>query len=386
MSRFSDAQLDDIKARNPCDQVAAQWVTLRRHGKKMMGPCPLHSPDPHAKDSTGFECDAEGWVCACCSDGGDVIKLMMKREGIEFTAAVERLGGAREIDPVEDAKAEAARAVRKIEREAEHNTWRDRERGRAWDLLKYTRPIGGTLAERYLREIRGLDVPADVQLWFDPAARLYVEDRPKFRLVHSGPAMLAKIQRDGRFAGVHTTWLDLARPKGKARIVDSKSGAELPSKKVRGSKKGGHIDLTGCKDDPRELVLGEGIEKVLAIWTAYAASGRDLTHTAFWTSVDLGNLAGKASSSVPHPSMKTDKGRVPRVPGPDPNLDSPAIAIPDTVERLVLLGDSTSDPFTTQCVMARAAKRYAREGRTVVCAWAPAANDFDDLLREAKAE
>jgi hypothetical protein len=196
--------------------------------------------------------------------------------------------------------------------------------------------------------------------------------------------MLAKIQRDGRFAGVHTTWLDLAQPKGKAAIVDAKSGAPLPAKKVRGSKKGGHIDLTGCKD-PRELVLGEGIEKVLAIWTAYAAQGRDLTHIAFWTSVDLGNLAGKALASAPHPSMKTDKGRVARVPGPDPDPDSPAIAIPDTVERLVLLGDSTSDPFTTQCVMARAAKRYARDGRAVVCAWAPAGNDFDDLLREAAA-
>jgi len=380
MSRFTSAQIEDIKARNPCDQVAAQWVSLRRHGKKMMGPCPLHSPDPHAKDSTSFECDAEGWVCASCSDGGDVIKLMMKREGIEFTAAVERLGGVREIDPVEAAKAEEMRAERQAEREAEHNSWRDRERGRAWDLLKYTQPIGGTIGERYLREIRGLDMPADVRLWFDPAARLYVEDRPKFRLVHSGPAMLAKIQRDGRFAGVHTTWLDLAQPKGKAAIVDAKSGAALPAKKVRGSKKGGHIDLTGCKD-PRELVLGEGIEKVLAVWTAYAAGGRDLSATAFWTSVDLGNLGGKAEKTVAHPFLKSDKGRPLRVPGPAPDLAAPAIAIPPTVSRLVLLGDSTSDRFSTECVMARATKHYARPGLEVVVAWAPEGKDFDDVLR-----
>jgi hypothetical protein len=382
VSRFTDAQLDDIKSRNPCDQVARQWVSLRTNGRKMIGPCPLHSADPQARDSTSFECDADGWVCAVCADGGDVIKLVMKREGVDFVAAVEQLGGVRAIDPAAAAAADAQRKERQLERDTEQNSYRERERARAWDLMQYGTHVAGTIGERYLREARGLDLPADVRLWFDPGARLYVEDRPKFRLVHTGPAMLAKIQRDGHFAGMHTTWLDLSQPRGKARIVDAKSGVELPSKKVRGSKKGGHIDLTGCKD-PRELVLGEGIEKVLAIWTAYAAAGRDLKHTAFWTSVDLGNLGGKAEKTVPHPTLKTEKNRVQRVPGPDPDLAAPAIAIPPSVSRLVLLGDSTSDRFSTECVLARAAKRYARPGLEIVAAWSPDRQDFDDLLREA---
>lgn len=386
MSRFTEAQLEDLRARHPCHLVAGQWVTLRAKGNKMIGPCPIHSRDPNARDSTSFECDAEGWVCAVCTDGGDVFKLIMKREGIDFVAAVELLGGVRAIDPAEAARAEAARAARVAERELEHNTWREKERAHAWDLLKFTRPIGGTIAERYLRDVRGLDMPADVRLWLDPGARLYVEDRPRYRLVYTGPAMLAKIQRnDGHFAGVHTTWLDLDRPKGKARIVDDKSGAALPAKKVRGSKKGGHIDLTGCKA-PRTLILGEGIEKVLAVWTAFAAGGRDTSATAFWTSVDLGNLGGKAAKTVPHPFLKGEKGRVARVPGPAPDMDAPAIEIPATVERLVLLADSTSDRFSTECVMARAAARYARPGLEVVAAWAPEGCDFDDVLRLAAPE
>ncbi|OYX79616.1 MAG: hypothetical protein B7Y77_01645, partial [Bradyrhizobium sp. 35-63-5] len=205
---------------------------------------------------------------------------------------------------------------------------------------------------------------------------------PRARLIHTGPALLGAIRRDGHFAGVHTTWFDLDRPKGKALIVDPKTGDVLGTKKMRGSKKGGHIEMTAC-DEPRTLVLGEGIEKVLAVWTAMHADGRDLSTTGFWSAADLGNIAGKAKEPVAHPTAKTPTGRVKRVPGPSPDLLAPAIDVPDLVQRLVLLGDSTSDRFSTECVMARAGTRYMRAGREIVVAWAPDEKDFDDLLREA---
>lgn len=378
---IEQGQLDELKRRKPCDEVAAQWVSLRKKGKGFVGPCPLHSRNPKAADSTSFECDTEGWKCATCSDGGDVIKLVMLREGIDFLAAVEVLGGTRALDPEESKRADAARQQRNTERDAEQNQYRERERLRAWDLtFKYTQPPAGTIVEAYLSK-RGLDFPADVRLRFDPGARLYVEDRPKARLVHTGPAMIAAIQRAGKFAGAHITWLDLNTAKGKAEITDPKTGVLLKNKKMRGSKKGGHIHLTGPKDDPRELIIGEGIEKVLAAWTAYNAAGRDLSQTAFWTSADLGNMGGKSAATVPHPTLKTATGRVQKVPGPVPDFESPGLIIPDSVTRLVLIGDSTSDRFSTECVIARAAARYAKDGREVVVAWQPPAGDFDDLLR-----
>jgi hypothetical protein len=382
MTRIPEFELQDLKRRNPCHTVAARWVTLRAHGKKMIGPCPLHSPDPQANDSTSFECDAEGWVCATCQDGGDVVALVMRREGIDFIAAVQQLGGVRQVDPQEARRAEETHARLQQQRELEAGEFRERERARAWDIWDRGQPIGGTPAADYLT-MRGLTFPAGVWLRFDPAARYYVEDRPKPRLIHTGPALLAAIRRnDGKFAGVHRTWLDLAQPKGKALIRDPKTGELLQSKKMRGSKKGGHIDLTGCKD-PRALILGEGIEKVLAVWSALAEGGRDVAGTAFWTSGDLGNLGGRAAATVPHPFLKSPKGRPQRVSGPQPDLESASIAIPDSVERLVLLADGTSDHFLTSCTMARAAARYARPGLSIVAAWAPADADFDDLLREA---
>ncbi len=409
MSRLTPAQLDDLKAHNSCEQWARRWVRLRRHGVKWIGPCPLHSPDPQANDSTSFECDAASWVCAVCSKGGDVIALVMEKEALDFNRAIELLGGAAPLPAdAEDVKrAQAAAAEKRAQREAESNAYRARERARAKALAHYGQPLAGSAGERYLREARGVDFPPDVRLRCDPKAHYYVPDHPKARLIHTGPALLAVIERGGKFIGLHSTFIDLARPKGKAHIVDPKGdGTPLDVKKMRGSKKGGHIELVPAPssslkgearladevrdgpdkkavEDPHTLVIGEGTEKVLAVWTAFKQGGRELAGIAWWSAGDLGNLGGKAAASVPHPFLKTDKGRALRVAGPAPDLTAPAIEIPAGVTRVIILGDSTSDRFSTQCAIARAAVRWARPGLEILAAWSPDGKDFDDLLREA---
>jgi hypothetical protein len=45
-------------------------------------------------------------------------------------------------------------------------------------------------------------------------------------------------------------------------------------------------------------VIGEGIETVLAVYTAHAPAGRPIDDTAFWAAGDLGNLAGRAIETV----------------------------------------------------------------------------------------
>jgi hypothetical protein len=119
---------------------------------------------------------------------------------------------------------------------------------------------------------------------------------------------------------------------------------------------------------------------VLAVWCALNHVGRDLSNIAFRTSVDLGNLGGKADGSVSHPTLKTDKNKPQRIAGPKP-ADEQGIPIPDSVDRIVILGDSTSDRPTTECVIARAVTRWSRPGRDIRVAWAPPGVDFDDLLR-----
>jgi hypothetical protein len=151
---------------------------------------------------------------------------------------------------------------------------------------------------------------------------------------------------------------------------------------VRGSKRGGHIELVPALPgkEIRQLILGEGVETVLSVWHALVACGIDVRFTAFWSGIDLGNLAGKAKDKVTHPTLKTPQGRAVQVPGFEPDLSEPAIVIPDTVIDLVLLMDGDSEFLLTACAMHRATRRYAAPGRTVRTAEADHGEDFNSML------
>src|SRR5262249_1856146 len=135
----------------------------------------------------------------------------------------------------------------------------------------------------------------------------------------------------GKFAGLHLTWLDLKQPKGKLVLLDPECGDQVPSKKVRGSKAGGHLVVAPPRaSPPRRMIIGEGLEKVAAVQIAMRQAGRDLRETEFRTSIDLGNLGGSALETARHPTLKDAAGRARRVPGSEPDLSAPAIVIPDS--------------------------------------------------------
>ena len=94
---ISASAIADLELRNPCDATASQWETAQAW-QKFVGPCPLHSADPEARDSISFECDAEGWVCAVCHDGGDVLRLVALRHGLDPRADFEASEVARRRD------------------------------------------------------------------------------------------------------------------------------------------------------------------------------------------------------------------------------------------------------------------------------------------------
>ncbi|MDQ2084718.1 hypothetical protein RA307_31440, partial [Xanthobacteraceae bacterium Astr-EGSB] len=389
---ISDLAFDawkDRAALRPIDDVARllQLSLKKIAPREWAGPCPRPGCGGH--DRFAINLTKNVYNCRHCG-GGDGIGLVMMARSLDFVAACEFING--EPAPDRDtrlsaddqerlAQEAAARAAAVAKRQADENAHRERERGRLYDIWHRAIP-DADLLKAYLRLRLGTDIAVPSRLRLVREMPYYSQGADRGDILARAPAMVAPIVgADGRFRGLHFTYLDLARPNGKLHLLDA-AGEPLPAKKVRGSKEGHWIELIRV-DEPTTLVHGEGIEKVLAVWLALASVGRDLTTTAFWTSVDLGNLGGKSAASWTHPSLKSDKGRPQRVPGPVPDLDAPAIEIPDSVTDLVLLGDSTSDRFTTQCALARATARYAREGRTVRTAWAPADKDFDDVLREA---
>jgi hypothetical protein len=358
---ISDAELAQLKANNLCDAIAARWVRLRKHGNGMIGPCPICSRDRQSKSDGRFEIkDRDGWVCAACQAGGDVIALVQKVEGLDFKGAIEWLGGVRETDPVEAARREKERAEKGAQREKDAKIYRERERGKLYDIWDLALAPKGTIVEAYL-EKRCLVLPpnAHKRLRCVPDMPYFAHGGKDAAVIHRGPAMVAPIiGPDSKFRGLHFTYIDLAEPKGKANILDPETGEPLPAKKVRGSKAGGIIQIV--KADPvKRLIVGEGIETVLSVWHALNSLGRDLEGTAFWSAVDLGNLGGKAAGTVSHPTLKDAAGRARRVPGPDPDLTAPAIALPESIGDVVLLGDGDSDRVVTECALYRAQVRLA---------------------------
>jgi hypothetical protein len=189
--------------------------------------------------------------------------------------------------------------------------------------------------------------------------------------------------------GCHITWIDLAHPpKFRPLLTDPDSGDLLPTKKMRGSKKGGLIPLAGDPLKTRRWVGGEGIENglVFAGWEGFRAD------TFYFAAGDLGNLAGpaEASSRFAHPTLtkadKAGKQRPVMIPGPEPKHDQDpddAMWIGDEVNELVLLADGDSERVMTAAAMARARKRTARPGRRTFMIWPRNGFDFSRMAVEA---
>lgn len=436
MSRLSDSQILDIKDRNRIDALAGGRVRLRNgrpdrkwpHGKSV-GPCPFCSKDLQSKTDGRFECDGEKWVCAACSDGGDVISYIAKEKGLDpkkdFVAILDHLGGGREISETPESARRAGGAAHRAGKtlDARPDDWpddlkrafyegwkaaakaeevnaryRERERARLHEhyWLKAERWNGGGMLADYFK-LRGLLVPDNARIGFLPDCPMFADGKEREPLlVHTGPAMLCPIMGPHpeasaeeiargvgyRFAGLHFTWLDLSQPKGKAAIRHPHTGELLPAKKSRGTKQGGYIDLGGCAPDRAErIVTGEGNENTCAGYTILVRAGRDVSRTHFRCGVDLGNLAGKALDRLNHPTLKTEAGRVRKVPGIEPDMSSPAMPVPNGVNTLVHMCDGDSDPFITQCAMKRAEARRARSDLKQIFMWPGNGADWNDRLK-----
>lgn len=400
-----EAWVEEARAVTVEEAVTGRGSALKRTGHEQVGPCPL------CGGHDGFSINPRKGVFNCRRGGvgGDAIALVQHLDGCEFVVACEILTGrpppGREAGETAEARAArmAALDARRAEqakaeavREDETNTFRAKELERCRELWRAGVALPGTPAEAYLQR-RGLTAPEGAWLLcaLDHPYWENVADRrggKAWKVLHRGPALLAPvIGPGGRFAGLHATWIDLARPSGKVELFHPDTGELLPAKKVRGSAKGGHIPLVR-HPAPTILFLGEGIETVLSVWRALVAAGDPrVAEAAFWSGYSLGNIGGRAAGSVPHPSEVTvdtlGRRRARRVPGPVPDLAAPSIPVPVTLRQAWELGDSDSDRTLTENALARGAARIRHQvpDCTVRVAWAPAGKDFNDVLRRAAA-
>ncbi len=185
-------------------------------------------------ERAGKFCDA--------ADGthGDLLDLIALNRGLGFRAALDEARGFLSL-PVPP--------IRQVAPPVPPNSSEAARR-----LFAASKPIQGTLAERYLRS-RGIILPADVSvLRFHPRC---FHRGPQGR--ETWPAFIAAVtDLDGAITGVHRTWLD---PGGAKAPLDQ-------PRRAMGHLAGNAVRLGVASD---VLTAAEGIETALALKTVMPA-------------------------------------------------------------------------------------------------------------------
>jgi hypothetical protein len=431
MTTASDLFVEEARGVSIADAAVRLGLAFRRKGvggaaEEHPQPCPACG----GKDTFAFNTRKNAWNCRHGGAGGkDAIGMAAHAHGLDLTRRDGFLEACsivtgRPIPDGEDRESDADRQARldRIEDQRRQNEaealkraddeadFREKERrkargihdmasvlGRADDAVRYMGHRGSPRVDR-----RWLRFAPDLTYWHG------TDERGSPAALFSSPAMVAGFYGPGmELIGCHITWIDLARgPKFrpilfgltkegvKARRPDWAYGdpapspqdldaglyERLPTKKMRGSKKGGLIPVAG---DPAcaRWVGGEGIENgsAFANWEGF----RD--DTFYFAAGDLGNLAGpaEASSRFAHPTLKkADRKGVLRpvmVAGPAPKADQDAddaMWIGRHVTELVLLADGDSEPVMTAAAMARSKARLRADGRSIFIAWPKPGTDF----------
>ena len=75
-----------VRAANPIRFIAARYTQLTRAGRQLKGLCPLHQED--TPSFVVYPEQGRWWCYGACQTGGDVFKLVMLKEGLNFKAAL----------------------------------------------------------------------------------------------------------------------------------------------------------------------------------------------------------------------------------------------------------------------------------------------------------
>jgi DNA primase len=235
--------LADLKSRLRLSDYVGRRVKLSPGNGDRFGLCPFHDE----KSGSFTVNDAKGFYhCFGCAAHGDILDWWQKADGLSFVDALEKLR--------QEAGALPPRAPDRREPGDE-----DRDAAAKWqaarDIWKASQPIGGTLAETYLRDVRRIGIELSGSLLFHPG--LLAGEGVTF------PAMVAAVtDANGSIVAIQRTFL---APDG-----SGKAAIERPKRAL------GPVKLGAVKLGPAAATMGiaEGIETGL--------SAQELFHVPVW--------------------------------------------------------------------------------------------------------
>ncbi len=142
------SQIDEIKSRIDIVDLVSETVKLRRAGKNFSGLCPFHN---EKTPSFSVSPERQTWHCfGQCSEGGDIFKFVMKKEGWDFKETLRYLADRAGV------KLEAYKAEKPEEKEAHEHLRALLEEALTFYRQQLLGPTGKTALD-YLREKRHLE-------------------------------------------------------------------------------------------------------------------------------------------------------------------------------------------------------------------------------------
>ena len=86
MAESWEQRKERVRAANPIELVSARYTQLMRAGRLQKGRCPLHQED--TPSFVVYPEQGRWWCYGACQTGGDVFKLVMLKEGLNFKEAL----------------------------------------------------------------------------------------------------------------------------------------------------------------------------------------------------------------------------------------------------------------------------------------------------------
>jgi len=85
--------VDGLLARAPLPDIIGSYTPIKKKGAEYIARCCFHSPDEHPSLYVYHKANKWNYKCFGCGAAGDAIDFLREMEGLDFKAAVERLGG-----------------------------------------------------------------------------------------------------------------------------------------------------------------------------------------------------------------------------------------------------------------------------------------------------
>lgn len=196
MPRFSDAFLDELRARTSLEEIVSQYVPLKQKGRRFWGCCPFHN-----EKTPSFSVDSETqlYYCFGCHKGGTALNFIMEMERMEFPEAVKYLAERAHMQIPETGASQAGRGgINSEERERIYEA--NVTAARYFHSLLWTDEGAEALSYLYKRglndsDIRRFGLGASPRGWDALIAHLGKQGFEPALLKQAGLA----VERDGRY-------------------------------------------------------------------------------------------------------------------------------------------------------------------------------------------